>query len=241
MKQIQAIRNVIRGFGYDVIKFRPGAHPLARRKKLFESYRINTVIDVGANDGSYGRKLRELGYAGKIISFEPLSSAYKMLENSAGKDANWEVYNYALGSHEASAWINIAGNSYSSSLLDMLPAHVHSAPHAKYIGREKIEIKTLDSVFSSVCSQTDRYYLKMDTQGFENEVINGGKNALKFIDTVQLEMSLVPLYKDGILFNEMYDVLFRMDYRLMSIEPGFTDKDSGQMLQIDGIFHRFRS
>jgi hypothetical protein len=81
--------------------------------------------------------------------------------------------------------------------------------------------------------------MKIDTQGFESKVLKGAENSLMQIDTVQMEMSLVPLYEGELLFNEMSILMSEKGYVLVAIETGFSDQDSGQVLQIDGIFHRF--
>lgn len=233
-------RHLLRSFGYDICRFPPMFHPLGRRKKILESYAIDTVLDVGANSGQFVQQLRGeyVDYKKKIISFEPLGSAYELLKANAKGDPNWEIFNFALGDKEAKQEINIAGNSYSSSLLDMLPSHERSAPESKYIGREVIEVKTLDSIFGNLCKPSNSIYLKIDTQGFESKVIKGAKEALAHIDTVQMEMSLVPLYKDELLFNEMCMLMSEYGFSLVTIENGFSDPVSGQLLQVDGIFHR---
>ena len=195
-------------------------------------------MDVGANIGQYAKKLRAIKFGGRIISFEPLSSAYKELKDNAQNDKYWETHNLALGAMNGTTLINIAGNSFSSSLLDMLPSHVKSAPESRYVGQEEIEIASLDSMFSFLCSPTDKVFLKIDTQGYEKKVIEGAKKSLKLIDFIQLEMSLVPLYNGELLFDEMRVLLNRAGYCLISIDPGFTDQDTGHVLQVDGIFQR---
>ena len=79
----------------------------------------------------------------------------------------------------------------------------------------------------------------MDTQGFEKNVLLGAKESLARIDTVQMELSLVPLYSHQMLFNEMHGLMIELGYTLIAIEDGFSDPSSGQVLQADGIFHRF--
>ena len=182
--------------------------------------------------------MRDIGYKKKIVSFEPLNAAYALLSKNAKKDKLWEVHHYALGDKEESVKINVAANSMSSSLLEMLPSHIKSAPESEYMGHEDIQVKTLDSIFSIVASQTDTVYLKIDTQGFEEKVLKGAENSLKLIDAIQLEMSLKPLYRDEPLFDEMYRFMYHKGYRLIALESGFTDKKTGELLQFDGIFHR---
>ncbi|NYT26685.1 MAG: FkbM family methyltransferase [Candidatus Thiodubiliella endoseptemdiera] len=233
------IKRILWKFGYDVSRF-DFNHPIARRKALLKSYDIQLVLDVGANIGQFSEQMRQdIGYTGAIISFEPLSSEFKLLKEKVDNDKNWKAFNCALGDIEQQLEINIAGNSYSSSILDMLKSHEKSAPESKYIGQEIINVKTLDGVMSELSVGETNIYLKIDTQGFESKVLKGAEMSLDRIHTIQLEMSLVPLYKDELLFDELYKILSSKDYVLVSLEPGFSDSNSGQMLQLDGIFHRF--
>ncbi len=83
------------------------------------------------NIGQYAKLLREFGYSGRIVSFEPLSSAYSQLKAVSKKDPLWEIApQAAIGNQEGEIIINIAGNSYSSSALPMLDAHLESAPES---------------------------------------------------------------------------------------------------------------
>ena len=91
----------------------------------------------------------------------------------------------------------------------------------------------------TICAgRFNRVYMKIDTQGFESKVLKGAGNSLMRIDTVQMEMSLVPLYEGEMLFNEMCMFMTEKGYSLIAIESGFSDQNTGQVLQVDGIFHR---
>jgi FkbM family methyltransferase len=233
------IRTLLWSAGYDFCRFTPRSHPLARRKQLLESYGVDVVLDVGANTGQFAQQLRnELRYANRIISFEPLSAAFDVLKVKAHRDAGWDVLNIALGDVEGKQEINIAGNSASSSFLDMMDSHSDAAPDSKYIGKELIEIKRLDSIFGDLCKPNSRIYMKIDTQGYESRVLGGANKALRHIDTIQMEMSLVSLYRGQLLFDEMCSIMRKQGYALVAIETGFSDPDTGQLLQVDGVFHR---
>jgi FkbM family methyltransferase len=236
----QKLRKILWRFGYDIKRYPQLSDPLARRKQIFVYYDIDVVLDIGANIGQFAFQLRnDLGYKKRIISFEPLSSAFEVLKAKAKNDPYWEVFNFALGDTEGREEINIAGNSYSSSLLNMLPSHIKAAPGSKYVGKEIIEVKSLETIYYDLCNLNNNVYMKIDTQGFELKVLEGSKKVLMNINTIQIEMSLVPLYEGSLLFNEMYRYMVDQGYSLVSIEPGFIDKNSGQLLQVDGIFHRF--
>jgi len=230
------IQKLLQQFNFQ-IKRHPDAD-IRRRLKIIKNQNINCILDIGANTGQYGVYMRNYGYQYKIISFEPLKSAFQKLETSALKDHNWQAYNYALGDENGSSDINIANNSSSSSILKMLPAHLDSAPHSKYVSKERIEIKTLDLVFDEVCREEDNIMLKIDTQGYEKQVIDGAETSLKHIDIIQLEMSIIPLYENEMLFRAMIDYLEQRGFKLFSLENGFANPKTGQLLQVDGVFVR---
>src|SRR5207247_2055417 len=96
------IQRLVRSVGYDISKFTPLSHPIARRKRMLDTYGIDTVMDVGANAGQFARKLRSaIGYTGRILSFEPVTSAFDLLRLNAKGDPKWEVFKFALGDSEA--------------------------------------------------------------------------------------------------------------------------------------------
>lgn len=209
---------------------------LKRRLKIINDSKINTLLDIGANIGQYAQKMRNLGYTNKIISFEPLNGAFEILKKSAKGDKNWIVNNYGLGDADSTGVINISGNSDSSSILEMLPTLSESAPGLEYIGKQEIVIKKLDTIFNSFVKSEDCVMLKIDTQGFEKNVIDGALQSLKRIKVIQLEMSIVPLYKNEMLFLDMIKYLENKGFQLFSLENGHFNRKSGQLLQVDGIF-----
>jgi FkbM family methyltransferase len=172
------------------------------------------------------------------VSFEPLTSAFSQLRMNAKADPLWEVVNSGLGDRDERATINIAGNSQSSSLLDMLPAHVKSAPVSAYVGKEEITVSRLDSVFSKYRRPGDRTFLKLDAQGYERRILEGASLSLPDILGIQLEMSIEPLYSNEMPYLEMLGYVAGLGFTLASIEPGFGDPVSGRMLQMDGVFFR---
>ena len=199
---------------------------------------IELVFDVGANVGQYARSLRRMGYRGKIISFEPVRSVFEKLERKSKNDPHWCVRNMALGDQDGYAEINISRHSESSSMLPMLSSHTDVAPESAYMGKERITIRRLDSVIDELNDNLDNSCLKVDTQGFEGQVLDGAKNALSKVRLVQLEMSLVPLYAGESLFLDLTDRLLREGYKLVALEPGLSSPATGKLLQVDGIFRR---
>lgn len=210
-------------------------HPGARRQRLLHALQVDLVVDVGAARGGFAQEVRSFGYAGRIVSFEPLASAFADLASTAAPDAAWEVRNRALGSSPGSAEINVASNSDSSSLLPMDERHVAAAPEVGYVATETITVARLDDELAD--DPARRPFLKLDTQGFEREVLAGGTRALDRAVGLQLELSFVPLYAGGMLVDEAVAFAYGHGFVLAALESGFSDP-GGAVLQADGIFVR---
>lgn len=234
---VDGVRRVVRKTGFDVVRF--PHQPELHRRRLFDTLGLDLVLDVGANIGQFGTKLRrEVGYSGRIVSFEPMALAFSALVRRAAGDPLWEARNHALGDREGEAEIHVAGNSYSSSLLPMLPAHLEAEPGSRYVASETIRVKRLDDLFEELRGGSKAVLLKLDVQGFEKQVLDGAAASLPHIVAVQMEMALVPLYAGEILFRDHWARMEALGYRLVSVEPAFNDPRTGRLLQVDGIFTR---
>ena len=222
--------------GLEIVKY--PTPELDRRIKLLQHYNIDVIIDVGANIGQYGSEMRNIGYKGRIISFEPTSEAFEKLKKTSKNDSLWEIHHSSLGERDGKTSINISKNSVSSSLLDSLPELTESAPDASFVKKEEIDIKKLDSLFDSLNVKNKNVYLKIDTQGYESLVLEGAKESLKNILGIQLEMALIPSYDGAITFQEMTTKLNGFGFHLMTVESGFYDKISGKLMEVDGVFYK---
>ena len=211
---------------------------LDRRIKLLKNFNIDVIIDVGANIGQYGSELRNIGYKGRIISFEPTSEAFEKLQKTAAKDNLWEVHHMSLGERDGESTINISKNSVSSSILNDLPQLTDSAPEATFIKKETIKIKKLDSVFDNLNIKDKNIYLKIDTQGYEKMVLDGAVESLKNVLGIQIEMALIPSYEGSLTFEEMSDRLKNLSFKLTTIESGHYNKKTGELIEVDGVFFK---
>src|SRR4051812_1643309 len=191
----RSLKIAFRHMGVEVSRIKSGDTTAARRLLMMKHHRIDAVVDVGANVGQYASMLRESGYMGDIVSFEPLSQAYKELAAKALDDSSWRVFQSAIGADNGEADINVSRNSYSSSLLPMLETHIHAAPDSQYLSTERVRVNTLDSALETVLSSDRRVLLKIDTQGYETHVLAGAKHRLKQVCIIECELSLVPLYE----------------------------------------------
>jgi FkbM family methyltransferase len=228
-----AVKNVLQDFNFEHLY-----REFSIRNQLIEYRNISLILDVGANTGQYASGLRRKGYEGKIVSFEPLAEEFAQLKENASQDPKWECKHTALGSYNGLCNINRAGNSYSSSILPMLDRHLANAPDSQYVGVETVPIVRLDSIEREIMNKKDRIYLKIDTQGYEMEVLKGCDRIFDRVYALELELSAVPLYDRQVLYEPLIQYLDRMGFDLVWIEKGFTDQTTGEVLQFDGIFLR---
>ncbi|CDO86026.1 FkbM family methyltransferase [Mycobacterium triplex] len=201
---------------------------------------VDVVIDVGANSGQYARRLREADFDGRVVSFEPLSGPYSRLHRVASKLPLWDCRQCALGDFDGATTMNVAGNAgESSSILPMLQLHRDIFPTANYIGTEEVTVSRLDSVASEVLVPDEVAFLKIDVQGFEKQVIEGGRaTIIGRCVGIELELSFEPLYEGGMLIDEAFALLDSLGFALKGLVPGFMDPRAGRMLQADGVFFR---
>jgi len=203
-----------------------------------EKLQIDLLLDIGANNGDWALEIRENGYAGKIYSFEPQSVPFKQLELLSSKDQKWHTFNYGLGNSNNEKIINISKNSVSSSILPMLKKHEKAEPNSVYRGKEKIKIRKLDSIHQSIITKNEKVFLKLDTQGYEFDILKGSVQFMEKISGIQIEMSLKKLYKGELDFSEMKKFLNEIGFVLIHIHDGFKDKNTGELLQVDALFQR---
>lgn len=199
---------------------------------------IETVLDVGANTGQFGRLLRQSKFSGRIHSVEPLQAAYDVLVSTAAGDPRWTVQRAAVSAEPGTLRMNVSGNSVSSSVLPMLDTHASAAPSAQYVGQEEVAATTVDEIVAGQGLHPERALLKIDVQGYEREVLDGAAKTLSSFRGVRTEMSLVALYEGQALMPEIVDLLARNGFELWYVEPGFSDPVTRRLLQLDGVFFR---
>ncbi len=170
-----------------------------RIRELFDICKIERVIDIGANRGQYRNFLRfDVGYTGPIISVEPdpeLVQAARSLGAAAG-DTNWTVEEFALGRTAGRATFNRMRQSAYNSFRTPRSELPDADPNNAIVSQFEVEVRRLDELLPDF-GDMRRTFVKIDTQGFDLEVLAGGLEALRTVPLVQTEVSFLPIY-DGV-------------------------------------------
>ncbi|GAB5537196.1 MAG: FkbM family methyltransferase [Rubricoccaceae bacterium] len=224
------LRDAIRRLGYEVVP-----SPLAR---LLRHHAPTVVLDVGANEGQFGLSVRKAGFTGRIVSFEPIASVFAHLAKAAASDPAWEVHHTGLGDRDQTETLHVASNTASSSLLAPGEALREHASFIEFKDTEEVTVARLDTLFSDLVSPGDVVALKVDTQGYEQAVLNGAESVLDRINTVFLELSLVPLYDQEPPAETIIAWMRERGFVPAYLAPAFTEDGTRRWLQSDVLFVR---
>lgn len=207
--------------------------------RLMRASRADLVVDVGANEGQYALSLLSIRDDLRIVSFEPLESAQVALRHRVRRFRNWTVaQRMALGSCAGTARLFVAGNSLSSSLLPMLPAHLSAAPESAYVREEVTPLARLDRIAGDYWSPSDSLMLKIDAQGYEADVLAGSEGIMRQVVGIQTEISFVALYDGQMLAYDTIRQIEGLGFSLFAINSDFRDPDSHALLQANAFFIR---
>jgi len=202
--------------------------------RWLQTQSINTIIDVGANDGLFLKSIQPFFPESAIHTFEPLKDVFEKLRENNSANERIVFHNCALGSRDGDAVIHRSEFSPSSSLLSMTSSHKDAFPFTKKVFEEKIIVKRLDDVLADYEIQKN-VLLKIDVQGFEDQVIKGARKTLQNVFAIIIELSYLELYKGQPLSGEIETLLDKMGFMHVG-DVGYLNDPAGKRLQGDGLF-----
>ena len=206
---------------------------------ILKLYRIDCVIDVGANHGQYARRLRGAGYRGHIVSFEPVAETFARLSASAAGDPKWSVHRCALGREEAVATMHVVPGTLSSVLEPTAFGYdryrqFHDAT------TEDVPVRRLDAMLDEVTAglRAPRLYLKLDTQGYDLEVFAGlGERAREFAG-LQSEVAVMQIYEGMPMMPEAIATYTAAGFEISALYPVSRQSRTGRVVEFDCVMVR---
>jgi FkbM family methyltransferase len=169
-------------------------------RKVFDAKGIDCVFDVGAFNGYSGNFLREkVGFRGTILSFEPLPEPFRALENACRQDEHWHAFPVALGAQAGEFEMNVMNTLWFSSFLAPSVATPKTMASRNTVESTiRAQVERLADRFDLLEAEHgfSRPFLKMDTQGFDLQVLQGALPRIDRFLGLKSEVSMIQIY-DG--------------------------------------------
>jgi len=181
-------------------------------KKLRKSNNLNCIFDVGANKGDYSMLSRVISPKAKIFAFEPVFETFEILISNL-KGIGISTHNFALGDIVGSSEINLYEKDTLSSMVNFQNEFLN-----KDFKKIKINVKTGNSFLKEKPEIKEISLLKIDTEGYENKVLEGFNEFFKIINVIQFEYGLANLSSKYFLFDYFKD--YSSVFKIGKLYPG---------------------
>lgn len=226
------IQNSLRLFGVQLQRIPTGQK---QQQQWLVDMQIKTVLDIGANTGQFAQSICEILPDAMIYSFEPLPDCYEELVRSFADKPQFKAFNVALGNETGSIKMNRNEFSLSSSLLPLAELHKQNFPFARKEVIQEVNIARLDD-FADNLELREPILIKLDVQGFEGSVIDGGIGVIKQASMILIELSIEELYEGQLLFDDIYQKLKDLGFQYRGNYTQANSPIDGRILYVDGIF-----
>ena len=214
---------------------------VARRlRQLLASHHVDVAIDVGANRGMYSEMLRSrLAFSGRIVSFEPDPDLFDELTSRMGSDRQWTGRCVAAGSERGTSTLNRVPRA--PGLNSLLPPSEEGARQFNAFGSvEPVEVAVdrLDACLPPLIGESGNLLVKIDTQGYELEVLRGTGALVDRVAILQIEVPSRKLYSGMASATELLSFLDASGFELVDVVTGGRDRDGVFLLDFDVIAAR---
>lgn len=202
--------------------------------------KVDLVLDIGSNGGQFIDEIREGGYAGDIVGFEPLSDEFRRLLDRYGSDRRVKIYPYALGNSSGTAQIHFDPKATNLASLSKVNDNFKDEWGDINSFSESVPLRKLDDIWDEAAGQSKNVFVKIDAQGNDHAVLEGSQSHFDRISGIQTELSIKPLYLDQKTILETIDFLREKGFYLRSLKPVSASKKCGELFEVDGIFLKSR-
>lgn len=201
---------------------------------LIRTLDFDFCVDVGANRGQFGLVVRAAKPLVPVVFLEPLAGPAEKLQRLFGRDERAAIIQKACSRQPGLTRMQVAMSDDSSSLLEITSAQTDLYPGTGLKEEREVEVTTLDEVVRRFCPE-GRGLLKIDVQGGERGVLEGGESELGRFAFILVECSFVELYRGQALVPEIVGYLAERSFGLTGIHNMIYD-ESGRSVQGDFLF-----
>lgn len=219
------VKKLLHAAGFEILTLSTAEEFLlaGNLRRLFRHFDVGLVLDVGANEGQYHEFMRsQVGFGGAIVSFEPIPALAERLKREAEREPGWEVRQLALGAARGSGQFNVAGSSQVSSFLTF----AENTRHVPVVAVETVAIDTINNLGPELFREIppERCFLKLDTQGFDMEVLRGAGPTLGRLPCLTTEVPFIHIYENMPGFETCFAFIRDQGFDLAGMWPTSRDK-----------------
>ena len=197
---------------------------------------FKTILDVGANIGQFAYAASCRFPEASIYSFEPAPDVFNQLQKNFIRNRRFKCFNLALGNHNGKVAFHQNEFCQISSCLKIDENNDNPYYAEKKTSVIEVDAARLDD-FSSHIAIEEPVLLKMDVQGLEKEVLLGAEKFLNSVEFVLFEVSLVSLYENQPLFDEMHTFMKEIGYGFVA-PLGFNEGLHERVIELDVLYER---
>lgn len=213
-----------------------------------------TILDIGANNGSSLVEFKKWWPSSKVFCFEPQIECWNELDSLANKYSSVSINKFALGgkssenkkfySHDLNTGISGFNRINTSSKDSIDIANLRANPsslaeHKQTINHvRKVKVKRLDEYIDENGTIDHIHLMKIDTQGFEIEILKGMGNKLRNVDVIITELMFYDYYEKSLSFYDLEKVIKKFGFSLYDINHIAKNPMNGRTDWVDVIYKR---
>jgi len=198
---------------------------------------LGAILEIGANTGGLSADLARLHPRARMVLFEPLPDCFSELQRRFGSDPRFVLVNAAVGEQTGELEFNRCSASHSSSFLPMTSSFKAAFPQVAGSEKTRVKVDRLDNLVAEI-DLPEPIMAKLDTQGFEDRVLRGGRETMRRVRFAIVETSFEPLYQGQPLFADIYGMMSDLGFRYAGAREQLSNPEDGRIMVQDSYFVR---
>lgn len=210
--------------------------------RLFKYLDVGIVYDVGANQGQYAQMLRkEVGYKGVIVSVEPIPEMVAILNKKSKADPKWHIEPIVVADVAGDRKFNIMQDRQCSSLSDPTLSETtvyrEQTNIVESISVRGVTLESLVSKWRKVYGEARNSFLKLDTQGYDLQILNAANSVRHSFVAFQSEISVKRLYESSCRIERVLEAYRSYGFDISALVPN-NSGNFPDLIEIDCIMIR---
>jgi len=200
---------------------------------------ICSILDVGAHVGVFSKKMHSLFPQATIYAFEPQPRPFSCIEQWADNEDKVKIFNYALGDVNSTMKMFQYPQNRDGSATFLEPTSwcLTHRPYMHTKDRLAVKMRTLDSMMDELGKLEPEVFIKLDVEGYEIKVIQGGKELFQKAKLCLTEVQLSPIFVGQPTFQTLVDLFDQLGFRYAGNFDQLISKDDG-IYMVDALFVR---